>query len=87
MCEQNTSYVAKYAKQNLRENYSKTTEIAVTACKISKFFRENMPPYLPRAVLVSQSASNLFCQKNTLEINVEIMAHSFKISRYCFFIL
>ena len=34
----------KKLKHNLRENYSKSTKIAITACKFSKFFRGGMPP-------------------------------------------
>ena len=30
-------------KQNLRENYSKSTKIAITACKFSQFFRGSEP--------------------------------------------
>ena len=48
----------KKFKQNLRENYSKNTKIAITACKFSKFFRGSMPMDSPRAFLASQSASN-----------------------------
>ena len=44
----------------------KALQIAITACKFSKFFRESMPPDPPRAFLVSQSFSNLFCRKKTL---------------------
>ena len=64
----------KKFKQNLLENDSKRTKIAIAACKFSKNFRESMPPDPPTAFLVSQSASNQFCQKNTLEKNMEIMA-------------
>ena len=65
MCEQNASYLAKHSeleskilKQNLRENYSKRTKIAIRAGTFLKIFRGSMPPDLPRAFLVSQSASN-----------------------------
>ena len=53
----------KKFKQNLTENYSKSTKIAITSCKFSKIFRGSMPPDPSRAFLVSQSASNLFCRK------------------------
>ena len=53
-------------KQNLPENYSKSTKIVITARKFSKIFRRSMPPDPPRAFLVSQSASNLFCRKKIL---------------------
>ena len=48
----------KKFEQNLRENYSKSTKIVITACKFSKNFRRSMPSDPPRAFLVSQSASN-----------------------------
>ena len=73
----------KKFKQTLRENYSRSTKMAITECKLSQFFRGSMHPDPPGAFLVSQSASNQFCQNNTLEKNVEIMLPtSFKISRY-----
>ena len=53
----------KNFKQNLRENYSKSTKIIITACKFSKFFQVSMPADSPKAFSVSQSASNLFCRK------------------------
>ena len=34
----------KKLKQNLRENYLKSTKTAITACKCSKFFQGSMPP-------------------------------------------
>ena len=48
----------KKFKQNLRENYSKSTKMAITACKFSKIFQGSMPPDPPRAFLVSHLASN-----------------------------
>ena len=71
MCEQIASYLAalrirvKKLKQNLPENYSKSTKIAITACKFSKIFRDRMSPDPPKAFLVSQSAWNLLCRKET----------------------
>ena len=53
----------KKFKQNLPKSYSKSTNIAITTCKFSKFFRGSMPPDHPRAFLVFKLASNLFCQK------------------------
>ena len=51
MCEKIASYLAKHSelgsknfKQNLPENYSKNTKIAITACKFLKFLRGSMPP-------------------------------------------
>ena len=38
-------------KQNLRENYSKSNKIAITACKFSNIFRGSLLPDLPRAFL------------------------------------
>ena len=49
----------KNFKQNLPENYSKCTKIAITASKFSKF-SGGMPPDPPRIFLFSPSASNLF---------------------------
>ena len=51
MGEQNASYLAKHVlrirlkkfKQNSPENCSKSTKIAITACKFLKFFRGSMP--------------------------------------------
>ena len=57
----------KNFKQNLAENYSKSTKISISACKFSKFFRGSVPPDPPRAFFVSQSILNLFCRKNALE--------------------
>ena len=51
----------KNFKQNLPENYSKSTKIAITASNFSKIFRRSMPPDPLRAHRVSQSASSLFC--------------------------
>ena len=34
----------KKLKQNLPENYTESTKIAITACKFSKFFRRYIPP-------------------------------------------
>ena len=45
-------------KQNLCENYLKSTKITITACKFSKIFWGSIPPDPPRAFRVSQSASN-----------------------------
>ena len=57
----------KNFKQNLAQNYSTSTKIAITACK---FFRGSMPPDPPRGFFVSQSVLNLFCRKMRLK-NVE----------------
>ena len=58
----------KKFKQNLSENYSKSTKIAITACKFSKIFRSSMLQDPPRDFSVSQSASNLFCRKKKIRL-------------------
>ena len=68
---------AKKFKQNFPENYSKSTKIAITACKFSKFLRDSMPLDPHKIFLVFQLASTLFGQKNRLEKNVEIMPPPF----------
>ena len=78
----------KKFKQNLSENYSKSTKY--TACKfaklysmeICKIFPGEHAPDPPRAFLVIQSASNLYGQKKKLEKNVEIMPSPFLVFRY-----
>ena len=45
----------KKFKQNLRENYLKSTKTTITACKFSNFFRGSMTPDSPRAFSLSQS--------------------------------
>ena len=54
--DSNKPYI--HHQQNSAENYSKSTKIAIPACKFSKIFRESMPPDPPAAFPVSQSASN-----------------------------
>ena len=71
----------KKFKQNLPENYSKSTKIAISACKFSKIFRGSMPPDPPIA-FVSQSASNLFCRKKIRLKKCGNCGSPFKISRY-----
>ena len=90
MCEQNALHMAKHS-ENGSKNLSKIcVKIIQNALKQSlryvnfqKFFGEACPR-TPISLLVSQSASNLFCRKKkTLEKNVEIMpSPSPKISRY-----
>ena len=54
----------KNFKQNLAENYSKSTKIAITACT----FCGGACPRIPLELfLFSQSVLNLFCRKNALE--------------------
>ena len=43
---QSTQNRVQKFKQNLPENYSKSTKIAITAYKFSKIFRRSMPPDL-----------------------------------------
>ena len=54
----------KKFSQNLPENYSRSTKIAITACKFSKFFRGACPRTPPALFHFFESASNLFCRKN-----------------------
>ena len=42
----------KKFKQNLPENCSKSTKMAIVVCKFSKFFWESIPPVLPGAVFL-----------------------------------
>ena len=90
MCEQHASHLAKHSElepnkytQNLSENYSKITKIAITACKFSKIFRRACLRTPLELFLVFQSALNLFCRKKNTRKNVEIMPPPpFKITRY-----
>ena len=83
----------KNFKQNLAENYSKSTKIAITAGKFSKIFRGSMPPNPPSAFFVSQifwfskfsgffGSQNLFCRKNALETCGKSWPPPFEISHY-----
>ena len=70
MCAPNASYLAKHSESGSKSLnkiclriIQKALQITITACKFSKIFRESMPPDPPRAFLVSQSFSNLFCRK------------------------
>ena len=42
-----TQIRVKKFKQNLPENYSKSTKITIVACEFSKFFRGSTPPDPP----------------------------------------
>ena len=57
----------KKIKQNLARNYSKSTKIAITACKLKKNFREAYPrtPLEPFSFLNQLQISS--AEKNTLE--------------------
>ena len=69
LCEVSISMIHSVVGSNnlnkicLNENYLKSNKRAITACKFSKIFRGSLPPDPPRAFLVSQVASNLFCRK------------------------
>ena len=63
----------KKLKQNLAENYSKSTKIAIRSCTFSKIFRGSMPPDPPpKSFLFLNELQISFAEKNTLEHNVEI---------------
>ena len=49
---------AKQFKQNFPKNYSQSTKIAITACKLSKYFPDSMP----------QDSLDLFLFLNQLQI-------------------
>ena len=70
---QSTQNYGQKFKQNLREDCSKRTKIAITACKLPKINRGCMPSYPLRAFLVSQSASVNSAEKNK---NAKIMVPS-----------
>ena len=75
----------KKFKQSFPENYSKSTKIAIAACKFSKFFSGEHAPGPPRAFFVSQSALNLFCPKKKYtrkKCGNYAPPPPFKISRY-----
>ena len=72
----------KKFRQNLPENYSKSTKIAITAWKISKIFRGSLPPDPPEPFLFLNQHQISSAEKNTLEKYIEIMAPPFEISRY-----
>ena len=65
----------KKFKQNLRENYSKSNKIAITACEFSKLLRGSMLSDLPKAFLLSQSGFKVVLpNKKTIKNNEKIMA-------------
>ena len=55
----------KKFKQNLPENYSKRIKIAITASKLSKFFRGSMPP-TPQSFSCFSISFNLVLPKKIL---------------------
>ena len=68
----------KKFKHNLRENYSKSTKIAITACKFSKISGEACPRTHLELFLFLNQLQTSSAEKNTLEKNVEIMASFLK---------
>ena len=73
----------KKFKQNLRENYSKSTKIAITARKFSKIFRGSMPPDPLKPFSLLNQFQVCSAKKNTLEKKYRNYAPPrFKISRY-----
>ena len=65
----------KKFEQNMRENYSKSTKIAITVCKFSKNFRGSMPPNLYNFTCFSITFRFVLSKKNAWK-NVEIMPPS-----------
>ena len=54
----------KNFKQNLRENYSKSTKLGITACKFSKFFRVACPQTPLELFLFLNQLQISFAEKN-----------------------
>ena len=63
----------KKLKRNLPEKCSKSTKMAITACKFSNIFRESMPSDPPEPFLFLSLLQISSAEKTTLEKNVEIM--------------
>ena len=59
--------------QNLVGNCSKSTKLAIAACKFKKFFRGSMPPDPLEPFLFLNQLQISSTEKNTLEKNVKIM--------------
>ena len=86
VCEQNASYLAKHSelgpkkfKQKLRENYSKSDKIAITACEFSNIFGVRACPRTPLELLLffSQLKISLVLPKKIrLKKILEIMSPS-----------
>ena len=76
----------KKFKQNLPENYSKSTKITITACKFSKIFRESIPPDFSRLkslFCVSISFTSVLPKKIRLKKVWKFLPPTpFKISRF-----
>ena len=73
----------KKFKQNFRENYLKSTEVTIAACKFSKNFRGSMPPDPPRA-FASISFKLVLSKKIRLKKVWKLLPppSAFKISRF-----
>ena len=63
----------KKFKQNLAENYSKSTKIAIRACTFLKIFRESMPPNPLETFLFLNQLQISSAKKIALEKNVKMM--------------
>ena len=64
-------------KQNLLENYTKSTKTGITKCKTSKFFRESMPPDPLKLFLIINQLQTCFTEKLRSN-NVEITSPPFQ---------
>ena len=87
--KQNASYLAKNSElgsnkfeQNLSKNYSKSTKIAITACKFSKIFRESIPPDPPRAFSCFSISFKFVLSKKIRLKKCGNYTPSFKLSHY-----
>ena len=71
----------KQFRQNLPENYSQSTKVAITACNFSKNFRGSMPPGpLQLFLLLNQ---HQICSVEKIHVKkCENFDPPFKISRY-----
>ena len=78
-----TQIRVKQFKQNLPENYSKRTRIAITACKFSKFFPGSMLPDPLETFLLLNQLQICFAEKILLQKVWKLwLEPPFKISRY-----
>ena len=72
----------KKFKHNLTENYSKSTKIAITACKFSKIFRGSVPPDSLELFLILNQLQISSAEKKTQKKCGNYAPLPFKISRY-----
>ena len=63
----------KKSKPSLCENYSKSTKLAITACKFSKIFRGSMPSDPLQLFLSFNQLQISSAKKKTLKRYVEII--------------